>query len=166
MAEPPVSSSSSLPPSGDPSLEFSLEASQPTRSVDFWQPRDAWYGFGNEEEFPPLTSKPSLLATTLLATARRLFDNQVASSKMYSLSPVSSEELYVSTNILISLRRNFLMCQFNLPHNQFLSHAVIKLWVRLFMALHHYIKIQYGLIHQLPLGGYLSQYRGNHPRLL
>ena len=37
MVEPPVSSSSSLPPSGDPSPEVSSGSSQPTRPTDFWQ---------------------------------------------------------------------------------------------------------------------------------
>ena len=99
MAEPRVSLSSSLPPSGDPSAKVFLEESQPTRFVDFWKSilpsilplatrspleepfdmnwkhRDAWSGFGNEEEFHPLTSEPYLLATSLLSTAHRLFDD-------------------------------------------------------------------------------------------
>lgn len=121
MAEPPVSSSSSLPPSGDPSPEVSSEASQPTRSANFlqsllsiilplatqspldepfdinWQPRDVWSSFGSEEEFPTLTSESPLLATALLGTIHRLFHDQMSSSDMDSSSPVSSEELYVST---------------------------------------------------------------------
>lgn len=38
MVEPPVSSSSSLPPSGSPFPEVSLETPQSTRSVKFAQP--------------------------------------------------------------------------------------------------------------------------------
>ena len=57
-----------------------------------WQPPDAWAGFGNEEEFPPLTSEPYLLAT-----ARHLFYDTMASSDMDSSIPISSDEIYVST---------------------------------------------------------------------
>ena len=120
VAEPPISSSSSLPRSGDPSPEVSSEASQPTRSVNFsqslllsilplatrspldepfdinWKHQDAWFGFGNEEEFPPLTLGSPPLATTLLGTVRHLFHDQMSSSNMDSSSPISSEEIYVS----------------------------------------------------------------------
>ena len=121
MTEPLVSSSPSLPPSGDPSPKVSSGAPQPTRLIGYWnsillsvlplatrspleepfdinwQPRDAWSGFGNKEEFPPLTSEPSLLATALLAIARCLFDDTMASSDMDSSSPISSDKIYVST---------------------------------------------------------------------
>ena len=78
VAEPPISSSS-LTPSGDSFLDVSFETPQSTRSAEFsqpilpsvlplstrspleeliefnWPPSGAWYGFGKEGEFPPLT---------------------------------------------------------------------------------------------------------------
>ena len=98
VIEPPVLSSSSSPPSGDPSPNVSSEASQPTRYIDLWQfilpsvfplttrspleepfdinwqPQDTWFGFGNAQDFPPLTSEQYLLATALLSTTRSMIN--------------------------------------------------------------------------------------------
>ena len=121
MAEPPVSSSSSLPPNGSSFPDISFKTPQSTRyvelaqpillsvqliatrsppeeSVEFnWPPQGAWSGFGSEEEFPPLTSGSPFLAAALPPSPRRLFNELMALSDMDSSSPVSSEEIPVST---------------------------------------------------------------------
>ena len=121
MAEPPVSSSSSLPPSGSSFPEISFETPQSTRSAELvqpilpsvqplttrsprkesvefnWPPQSSWSSFGSEEEFPPLTSGSSFIAATIHPSPCHLFEDITASLDMDSSSPVSSEGTPVST---------------------------------------------------------------------
>ena len=121
MEKPPVSSSSSLPPSGSPFPEISLETPQSTRFVEFVQPilpsilplstqsppkgsvefnrlpQGVWSGFGSEEEFPPLTLGSPLLVVALPPNPHRLFNDLTTLSDMDSSSPVGSEELHAFT---------------------------------------------------------------------
>ena len=121
MAEPPVSSSSSLPPSGSSFPDVSYETPQSTRFFEFsqrilpsvlplatrsppeglidfnWPPQGAWSSFGSEEEFHPLTFGSPLLAAALPPSPRRLFDDITTSSDMDSSISVDSKEIHVST---------------------------------------------------------------------
>ena len=81
-----------------PSILPLATRSPANKPVEFnWPSLGAWSGFGNEEEFPPLTSESPLLATSLLNIVRHLFHDKMFSSDMDSSSPISSEEPYVST---------------------------------------------------------------------
>ena len=120
MAELPISSSSSLPPSGSSFPDVSYETPQSTRSVKFsqpilptilplatrsppkesvefnWPPQGAWSSFGSKEKFPPLTSGPPFIAVAIPPIPRHIFEDIMASEDMDSSSPVSCEGTPIS----------------------------------------------------------------------
>ena len=59
-------------------------------------PLGAWSGFGDEEEFPPLTLGSPFIVVTIPPSPSCLFDDLMASSDMDSSSPLGSEEMSVS----------------------------------------------------------------------
>ena len=120
MAKPPVSSSS-LPPSGSSFPDVSFETPQSTRSAEFsqpillsvlplatrsppeelvefnWTPFGAWSGFGEEGDFPPLTSGSPFFATVVPPYPHSLFEDLMAESDMDSSIPIGSEGIPIST---------------------------------------------------------------------
>ena len=120
MAEPLISSSS-LPPSGSSFPDASFETPQSTRSVEFslpilpsiqplstqspldkpvefnWPPSSAWSGFGEEGEFPPLTSRSPFVAAAVPPSPRSLFEDLTRDSDMDSSSSIGSEGMPIST---------------------------------------------------------------------
>lgn len=119
MAEHPVLSSS-LPPSGGYFLDASFKTPQSTRSIEFsqpippsiqplstrsllnelvefnWPPLSAWSGFGEEGEFPPLTSGSPFFAAMVPPSPRSLFKDLTLESNMDSSSSVGSEGMPIS----------------------------------------------------------------------
>ena len=120
MAEPPVSSSS-LPSRGSPLPESSFVTPQSSRYAKLQQPilpsilplttqspvddpiefnlppSGAWSGFGDEEEFPPLTSGSPFLATVIPPSPCSLFEDLTEESDMDTSGPIGSDGIPVST---------------------------------------------------------------------
>ena len=120
MAELPVSSSS-LPLSGGYFLDVSFETPQSTGSIEFsqpilpsiqplatrspldepvefnWPPSSAWSSFGEEGEFPPLTSGSPFVAAVVPPSPRSIFEDLTEDSYMDSSSPIGSDGMPVST---------------------------------------------------------------------
>ena len=118
--EHPVSLSS-LPPSGGSFPDVSFETPQSTRPVELsqpilpsieplasrslldepvelnWPPSSAWSGFGEEGEFPPLTSGSPFVVAAVPPSPCSLFEDLTLDSDMDSSSLVGSEGMHVST---------------------------------------------------------------------
>ena len=71
--------------------------SPPEELVDFnWPPSCAQSGFGEEGDFPPLTSGSPFFAAAVPPSPRSLFKDLTAQSDMDSSSPIGSEGMPVS----------------------------------------------------------------------
>ena len=65
--------------------------------VEFtWPLSNAWFGFGVEEHFPPLTSRSPFLAAIIPPSPRSILQDLTVDSDMDSSSPIGSEGIPVS----------------------------------------------------------------------